>query len=340
LLVHKRYRKLYEEFWDAKRGSWNISKVPEIYDAVRYDLIHHPKLDTGFASLFSIAERLNDKIVPAEYGHDLPSKLLIGSTVCKALLKKLLGDLRYCVGGSSRNTELPEKKIVTAVQYLKRFFGYGQGPKPAVRVGEDTPTPTAECVKEAEHASLDPSYASLADIKSAHRRVRTRLYFTSESHIQALMNVLRYCHVDLGSADGLHTGSGSEENAQAAVAGSVDGIVCADAEQHLNSKPVFDYLTQIVFRLYEDKEAPLTSPERHCVEVLFSPGAAGDPLTMCGPGHAMPLKELRPLHTLDRPLTLARLQELLKPFAETNLRKPTAGASRGREDDAPVNKSD
>lgn len=40
---------------------------------------------------------------------------------------------------------------------------------------------------------LCPTYAS--DINSPLRHVRTRIYFTSESHIHSLVNVLRFCHL-------------------------------------------------------------------------------------------------------------------------------------------------
>lgn len=40
---------------------------------------------------------------------------------------------------------------------------------------------------------LCPTYAS--DVNSPMRHVRTRIYFTSESHIHSLVNVLRYCHL-------------------------------------------------------------------------------------------------------------------------------------------------
>jgi hypothetical protein len=45
---------------------------------------------------------------------------------------------------------------------------------------------------------LCPTYAS--DINSPLRHVRTRIYFTSESHMHSLVNVLRWCH--LGSDGG------------------------------------------------------------------------------------------------------------------------------------------
>jgi hypothetical protein len=40
---------------------------------------------------------------------------------------------------------------------------------------------------------LCPNYAS--HVNSPLRHVRTRIYFTSESHIHSLVNVLRYCHI-------------------------------------------------------------------------------------------------------------------------------------------------
>jgi inositol hexakisphosphate/diphosphoinositol-pentakisphosphate kinase len=47
---------------------------------------------------------------------------------------------------------------------------------------------------------LCPTYAS--DINSPLRHVRTRIYFTSESHIHSLINVLRYCHLPYSSSGG------------------------------------------------------------------------------------------------------------------------------------------
>ena len=46
--------------------------------------------------------------------------------------------------------------------------------------------------QEALHR-LCPDYAT--DINSPLRHVRTRIYFTSESHVHSLMSVLRFCHM-------------------------------------------------------------------------------------------------------------------------------------------------
>merc|ERR1740121_2161652 len=95
--VQMRWSKLGEELFEKKKGQWNISKVPEIHDAVKYDLIHHPVLADGFAPLHEVSHRLNNIIVSNEYGTDNLSRLRIGSVVCGRLLPKLICDLTNSV---------------------------------------------------------------------------------------------------------------------------------------------------------------------------------------------------------------------------------------------------
>ena len=93
-------------------------------------------------------------------------------------------------------------------------------------------------VGESEMAEADatlhrlcPSYA--VNINSPLRHVRTRIYFTSESHIHALVNVLRYCHIGLDNADPL---------------------VCESGQNILWNTPELDYMSHIVFRMYENQQ--------------------------------------------------------------------------------------
>ena len=57
LLVYDRWRKLAKAFWSEKKG-FDISKVPDIYDAAKYDSVHNAGLLLGgldVASAISLA---------------------------------------------------------------------------------------------------------------------------------------------------------------------------------------------------------------------------------------------------------------------------------------------
>lgn len=99
-------------------------------------------------------------------------------------------------------------------------------------------------------------YSADLPINTMGRRVRTRLYFTSESHLHTLVNVLRFAY--------------DEENSKNSPLSKFGRAVIANA-------PELCYLTQIVFRLFEDRNKDLTDPKRYRVEILFSPGAASPP---------------------------------------------------------------
>jgi hypothetical protein len=161
---------------------------------------------------------------------------------------------------------------------------------------------------------LCPTYA--ADVNSPLRHVRTRVYFTSESHMHSLINVLRYCHLgggqekqdkekgqktEEGAAPAAAAGGANGDGANGANGGAAAGSqnqnlsssspasppptaasscepLLSDAGlQQLDRTPELDYLTHVVLRMFEDKAAPLESPDRFFVEVLFSAGANRDP---------------------------------------------------------------
>lgn len=104
---------------------------------------------------------------------------------------------------------------------------------------------------------INMEYGSDLPITTMGRRIRTRLYFTSESHLHTLINVLRYC--------------GSDKSASPL---SDEGLaVLAEA-------PELCYLTQVIFRLFEDTRREADDPKRYRVEVLFSPGATATPMHM------------------------------------------------------------
>ena len=84
-------------------------------------------------------------------------------------------------------------------------------------------------------------------MKAPNRRIRTRLYFTSESHIHSLFNTLRF-----QSTNSKHQG----------------GFMDDKAVEDVGNVPEHDYLTHIVLKLYENKLFPLSDPNRFRIELV------------------------------------------------------------------------
>lgn len=99
LLMHARWKKLEQDIYHEKKRRFDISKVPDVYDSAKYDAIHneHLKLE-GLDYLLPLAKVLADGVVPNEYGTHPHSRLRVGATIARDLIRKLLMDL-----GNTRN---------------------------------------------------------------------------------------------------------------------------------------------------------------------------------------------------------------------------------------------
>ncbi|CAM9563815.1 unnamed protein product, partial [Phaeothamnion confervicola] len=236
LLMLDRWRKLHKEMYSAKVDRFDITKVPDVHDNVRYDCLHNEQLGLfGMAALYDLAKNLADAVVPQEYGITVRDKLLIGSKMCSALLEKIKYDL-----------DIARKNDEMDMRY-----------------------------------HLDLSHAEDLPINSLGRRVRTRLYFTSESHLHTLLNVLRY---------------------------PVNGhppLVTGEAARMLSRTKEMCYLTTFVIRLFEDLEKDPGDMDRFRGEILFSPGIVAHPLLRGDHLHTAPLV---PLH---KNLTCGHLEAVL-----------------------------
>ncbi|KAI9915853.1 hypothetical protein PsorP6_007506 [Peronosclerospora sorghi] len=212
-VMRERWAKLYRDFYVKKRDTYDLSKIPDIHDCIRYDAVHNAHLSlTDVRELLEISSALSHALVPQEYGINIDEKIFIGSAMCRTLLSKI-------------NTDLD----------LARDL------KP-------------DLVKDHNTHRLNPSYAK--QIKSAHRSVRTRLYFTSESHLHSLLNVLRY---------------GREEC-------TVKSPIGEESRKWIEDIPELCYMTHFVVRVFERVQHSLTDPQRFRVEISLSPGADHDPL--------------------------------------------------------------
>ncbi|XP_037403127.1 inositol hexakisphosphate and diphosphoinositol-pentakisphosphate kinase 2 isoform X10 [Pygocentrus nattereri] len=201
-LMLRRWSKLEKDF-KMKNGRYNISKIPDIYDCIKYDVQHNSslKLDNTM-EIYRLSKALADIVIPQEYGISQVEKLDIAKGYCTPLIRKIRSDLQRTQDDDTVN-------------------------------------------------KLHPVYSR--GVMSPERHVRTRLYFTSESHVHSLLSILRY------------------------------GALCDEtkdeqwkrAMDYLKVVSELNYMTQIVIMLYEDPNKDPSSEERFHVELHFSPGAKG-----------------------------------------------------------------
>jgi inositol hexakisphosphate/diphosphoinositol-pentakisphosphate kinase len=104
---------------------------------------------------------------------------------------------------------------------------------------------------------LDENAVNQADVRNLNRRVHTRLYFTSESHIISLLNVIRWGHVRDQPED-------NREPLLSAEAAALFDSISANG---------MAFLTHFVLSVHESPDYPADSTDRFRVRVLFSPGA-------------------------------------------------------------------
>ncbi|KAI8849269.1 histidine phosphatase superfamily-domain-containing protein [Chytridium lagenaria] len=179
-LFKERWEKIFKDFCDVDRSAFEPSKISELYDSLKYDLLHNREFcEAIFASpefgrdllkqLYGKAKTLFDFIAPQEYGIQPGEKLEIGMLNSMSLLRQIVEDLK-----KGRDSEAP-------------------------------------C---------------------------TRLYFTKESKVISLLNIVLLC--------GLPTKVRNHE---------IDEL---------------DYLTQITFELHERNSA---EGQEYSLRIGFSPGA-------------------------------------------------------------------
>ncbi|XP_074668933.1 inositol hexakisphosphate and diphosphoinositol-pentakisphosphate kinase 2 isoform X6 [Strix aluco] len=201
-LMLRRWAKLEKDF-KTKNGRYDISKIPDIYDCIKYDVQHNGSLKLeNTMELYRLSKALADIVIPQEYGISKAEKLEIAKGYCTPLVRKIRSDLQRTQDDDTVN-------------------------------------------------KLHPLYSR--GVMSPERHVRTRLYFTSESHVHSLLSTLRY---------GALCDESKDEQWKRAM-------------DYLNIVNELNYMTQIVIMLYEDPNKELSSEERFHVELHFSPGAKG-----------------------------------------------------------------
>jgi hypothetical protein len=218
LELTERWRFIYKRLYDPDEDLFDLSRIPDVHDNVRFDVLHNPHLglSSTLEKLYSLAKNMADTVVPQEYGTTFAQKRSVGIKICSPLLEKILHDL--CIARTDNKADM---------RYM-----------------------------------INMDYSTDLPINTMGRRIRTRLYFTSESHLHTMLNVLRFASM------------GPTSTCCSSPVLSTAGM------NFINDTKEVCYLTQIVIRLFEDSSQPLDNHRRYRVEILFSAGASATPLHM------------------------------------------------------------
>ena len=83
-LLARRWTKLEKEFLNVKTNLFDISKIPDIYDCIKYDLLHNKSIFSKCPlaeELYTYAKNMADVVIPQEYGMTQAEKLTIAQVV-------------------------------------------------------------------------------------------------------------------------------------------------------------------------------------------------------------------------------------------------------------------
>ena len=226
ILIYKRYFKLQNDFYNTKTGKYDISKIPDIYDNIKYDIIHNKALigetTSKLLKVYELINHLADFVMPLEYGIKIQEKLDIGIKFIQPLVGKIYSDLF---------SELFPKKN----QQINSFnFSYQN-------------LQNLES-QEKTYFGLDKEKLEEGVIKSSWRHVKTRFYFTSQSHLYSLLNTLIY---------------------------SMNSFLVDNSKGINPIWSVFDldYCSNIIFRLFENYNVDEKAEGRFRIEIRVCSGA-------------------------------------------------------------------
>ena len=63
-LMLERWEKINKDFWDYKKDKYDLTKVPDVYDMIRYDVLHNSHLQlNGMDELFHLSMAFADCVV-------------------------------------------------------------------------------------------------------------------------------------------------------------------------------------------------------------------------------------------------------------------------------------
>ena len=70
---------------------YDISKLPDIYEGCKYDIIHNQSLKLDFNRLFDLSRSMAIDVIENEYGTNPDNRTQIASRISYRLIQKILG---------------------------------------------------------------------------------------------------------------------------------------------------------------------------------------------------------------------------------------------------------
>ena len=174
ILIFKRYIKLYQDFYKDKK--FEISKIPDIYDNIKYDILHNKSLlnDIGY-ELYNKISKLAYFVMPLEYGITINEKVEIGFKFIKDLINKIARDLLWWDLDNVKVDNTDSTKLKLNEKDSRKY---------SISKNID--------FIEKSYSGLDQKKIDSNEMKSSWRRVKTRFYFTCASHIYSLLNIIKF----------------------------------------------------------------------------------------------------------------------------------------------------
>ncbi|ANQ10448.1 Acid phosphatase [Plasmodium coatneyi] len=163
--IQVRWKSLTKMWFRKNKNNYDTSKIPDIVDNIRFDLIHHHSylgcgLDKAF-EIYNQIEPLANFISQAEYGITPEEKVKIGVNIVGKLLRKLIHDVTFYrdeeVRNKRNNKGYFDLKNALNISYINSF-NPSKGDKTTIPTSEKNPQQQV-----LENAKVDAQHANWLD---------------------------------------------------------------------------------------------------------------------------------------------------------------------------------
>lgn len=258
VLFKERWDKLFKEFHSVEKV--DPSKISELYDTMKYDALHNREFLENIFDPHGCSELIDSELDTHSLVNRYPINILARNNFkiidsqsgsnSSSSSKTSVGSLGWVLESSSKTTK-DDSKLTSA--FAERKFKQLRELYKLAKVLFDFICPKEYGIQDSEKldigllTSLPLAKQILNDIDDMKNRESPACvaYFTKESHIYTLLNIIYESGIPMRIAR--------------------------------NALPEFDYLSQINFELYESTDS--TGQKTHSIRLKMSPGChTQDPL--------------------------------------------------------------